>query len=322
MNARTEKIRSDIAAAEAQNSEAEGLLAEYRAQLNDAKAEAGRIIEEARQAADALKRDAEARLQAELAEARTRAMDDIEAAKAHALTDLRGEVTQLAIGAAEVVVQRNLDAATQTQLVEDYINQVAAARARRSARPPRPPTPGARGDGSRRSHAGLRRGPVLGRPRRGHRRRRSRTSCSGSRRPSPGTTSCAATLTDEGDPGRRRQQIVEDLLGGKASSTTVALVSMVVGTGRASELPAIIRQLVDMSAAAANREVGEVRSAVPLTADQVDRLTKALNEATGKQVEVKVIVDPSLLGGIVAQVGDTVIDGSVRTRLEQLKNSL
>jgi F-type H+-transporting ATPase subunit b len=128
MNARTEKIRSDIAAAEAQNSEAEGLLAEYRAQLNDAKSEAGRIIEEARQSADALKRDAEARLQAELAEARTRAMDDIEAAKAHAMTDLRGEVTQLAIGAAEVVVQRNLDPATQTQLVEDYINQVAASR--------------------------------------------------------------------------------------------------------------------------------------------------------------------------------------------------
>jgi F-type H+-transporting ATPase subunit b len=128
MAARTEKIRSDIAAAEAQNSEAEGLLAEYRAQLNDAKAEAGRIIEEARQSADALKRDAEARLQAELAEARTRAMDDIEAAKVHALSDLRGEVAQLAIGAAEVVVQHNLDSATQTQLVEDYINQVAAAR--------------------------------------------------------------------------------------------------------------------------------------------------------------------------------------------------
>jgi F-type H+-transporting ATPase subunit b len=128
MNDRSEKIRGDIAAAEAQRSEAEGLLAEYRAQLNDAKAEAGRIIEEARQTADALKRDAEGRLQAELSEARTRAMDDIESAKAHAMSDLRGEVAQLAVGAAEVVVQRNLDPATQTQLVEDYINQVAAAR--------------------------------------------------------------------------------------------------------------------------------------------------------------------------------------------------
>jgi F-type H+-transporting ATPase subunit delta len=137
-----------------------------------------------------------------------------------------------------------------------------------------------------------------------------------------GSDELRTALTDDGIPAARRQQIVEDLLDGKASPTTVALVSMVVGTGRAHDLPAIIRQLVEMSAAAAHREVGEVRSAVPLTADQVDRLTKALNEATGKQVEVKVTVDPSLLGGVVAQVGDTVIDGSVRTRLEQLKNAL
>jgi F-type H+-transporting ATPase subunit delta len=77
-----------------------------------------------------------------------------------------------------------------------------------------------------------------------------------------------------------------------------------------------------MSAAEANKEVAEVRSAVPLTDDQRDRLTKALEDATGKQVEVKVVVDPSVLGGIVAQVGDTVIDGSVRRRLDQLKNAL
>ena len=68
------------------------LLADYRAQLADAKAEAGRIIEEARQAADQIKRDQEARLQAELAELRTRAVADIDAAKAQAMADLRGEV--------------------------------------------------------------------------------------------------------------------------------------------------------------------------------------------------------------------------------------
>ncbi len=129
-------------------------------------------------------------------------------------------------------------------------------------------------------------------------------------------------LTDASIPAARRQQIVEDLLGGKASSTTVALVSMVVGTGRARQLPTIIKRLVEMSAAEANKEVAEVRSAVPLTDDQRDRLAKALEDATGKQVEVKVVVDPSVLGGIVAQVGDTVIDGSVRRRLDQLKNAL
>jgi F-type H+-transporting ATPase subunit delta len=130
------------------------------------------------------------------------------------------------------------------------------------------------------------------------------------------------TLTDAGIPAARRQQIVEDLLGGKASPTTVALVSMVVGTGRARQLPKIIERLVEMSAAEANKEVAEVRSAVPLTDDQRERLAKALEDATGKQVEVKVVVDPSVLGGIVAQVGDTVIDGSVRRRLDQLKNAL
>jgi F-type H+-transporting ATPase subunit delta len=129
------------------------------------------------------------------------------------------------------------------------------------------------------------------------------------------------TLTNPSIPASRRQQIVEDLLGGRASRTTVALVSMVVGTGRAGELPKIIRQLVEMSAAEANKEIAEVRSAVPLTDDQRERLAKALGDATGKQIEVKVVVDPSVLGGIVAQVGDTVIDGSVRSRLDKLKQA-
>ena len=117
-----------LQAAEDQRSEADSVLAAYRAKLNDATTEAGRIIEEARQAADQIKRDQEARLQSELAELRTRAVADIDAAKAKAMSDLRSEVTALAIGAAETVVQRNLDAETQTQLVEDYINQVAAQR--------------------------------------------------------------------------------------------------------------------------------------------------------------------------------------------------
>jgi F-type H+-transporting ATPase subunit b len=128
MENRAERIRSDLASAESTKADAEQVLAEYRAQLNDAKAEAGRIIEEARQAADAIKRDQETRLQSELADLRAKAVADIDSAKTQAVSDLRGEVAQLAIGAAETVVQRSLDEATQTQLVEDYINQVAAQR--------------------------------------------------------------------------------------------------------------------------------------------------------------------------------------------------
>jgi F-type H+-transporting ATPase subunit b len=128
MNNRTERIRGDLQAAEEQREQAEAVLAEYRAQLNEAKSEAGRIIEEARQAADHIKRDQESRLQSELVELRARAIADIDGAKAQAMNELRDEIAQLAIGAAETVVQRSLDPATQTQLVEDYINQVAAQR--------------------------------------------------------------------------------------------------------------------------------------------------------------------------------------------------
>jgi F-type H+-transporting ATPase subunit delta len=134
-----------------------------------------------------------------------------------------------------------------------------------------------------------------------------------------GNDDLRTTLTDAQLPVSRRQQIVEDILGGRASSTTTALVSMVVGTGRARDLPAIIDELVKLSAAEAKREVAEVRSAIELTDDQKQRLAAALEAATGKKVELKVIVDPTVLGGIVAQVGDTVIDGSVKTGLAQLK---
>jgi F-type H+-transporting ATPase subunit delta len=129
-------------------------------------------------------------------------------------------------------------------------------------------------------------------------------------------------LTDEQIPAAKRQAIVEDLLGGKATSTTTQLVSMVVGSGRGRDLPAIIDKLVARASSAKNLEVAEVRTAVALTADQQDRLRAALVNATGKQVNLKVVVDPSVIGGIVATVGDTVIDGSVRTRIDQLKSRL
>ena len=129
-------------------------------------------------------------------------------------------------------------------------------------------------------------------------------------------------LTDEMVPAGMRQAIVEDLLGGKATATTTQLVSMVVGSGRGRDLPAIIDRLVQRAANSKNLEVAQVRSAVALTDDQAVRLRAALANATGKQVDLKVVVDPSVVGGLVATVGDTVIDGTVRTRLEQLKSRL
>ena len=131
-----------------------------------------------------------------------------------------------------------------------------------------------------------------------------------------------STLSDEKIPAEKRQAIIEDLLGGKATATTTQLVSMVIGSGRARDLPAIVDQLVDRASSAKQLEVASVRTAVPLTADQEARLKAALENATGKSLNLKTTVDPSVVGGVVATVGDDVIDDSVRTRIDQLKSRL
>jgi F-type H+-transporting ATPase subunit delta len=129
-------------------------------------------------------------------------------------------------------------------------------------------------------------------------------------------------LTDQALPPERRQAIVEDLLGGRALPLTTSLISFIVAAGRGRDLPAIVDQLVERAAAEREHAVAEVRTAVELTPEQRDRLAAALSKNLGKQIEVKVVVDPSVLGGVVARVGDTVIDGSVRHRLDQLKEQL
>jgi F-type H+-transporting ATPase subunit delta len=129
-------------------------------------------------------------------------------------------------------------------------------------------------------------------------------------------------MSDQQLPPERRQAIVEDLLGGKATSTTIQLISMVAGSGRGNDLPAIVDSLVERASRAKQLSVAEVRTAVPLTDDQQHRLKAALENASGMSLNLKAIVDPSVVGGVVATVGDTIIDDTVRTRIEQLKSRL
>jgi F-type H+-transporting ATPase subunit delta len=128
-------------------------------------------------------------------------------------------------------------------------------------------------------------------------------------------------LTDQHVPVSRRQQIVEDLLEGKATQTTLAIVSLIVGAGRATDLPKIAEDLVQRTASSAGQAIAEVRSAVPLTDAQIAELTEALKARTNLDIIIKNIVDPTVMGGIVTQIGDSVLDGTVRTRLNQLRDA-
>ena len=112
------------------------------------------------------------------------------------------------------------------------------------------------------------------------------------------------------------------MLGERANPVTVSLLGFVIDAGRARELPKIVEELAAMASAEREHALAEVRSAVELTAEQRERLAAALSSATGRTVDVKVVVDPSVIGGVVARVGDEVFDGSIANRLEDAKQAL
>ncbi|HWC10653.1 MAG TPA: ATP synthase F1 subunit delta [Acidimicrobiales bacterium] len=137
-----------------------------------------------------------------------------------------------------------------------------------------------------------------------------------------GSDDLRQTLTDASFPAARRQAIVEDLLGQKAHPLTMNLVAFIVGADRARDLPGIIDRVVNRAAEERRHVLAEVTSAVPLDDELKKRLAAALSSSLGKDVAVKVVVDPGVLGGVSARIGDTVIDGTVRHRLDQLRERL
>ena len=129
-------------------------------------------------------------------------------------------------------------------------------------------------------------------------------------------------LTDPRLPLDRKEAIVRDVVGAHASRVTVNLVSLFVAQGRGGDIAEIATAVAEARATSSGKAFAEVRSAVPLDDATVARLAAALERKTGRAVEIRTIVDPSVLGGIVTRVGDTVIDGSVARRLRSLRETL
>jgi F-type H+-transporting ATPase subunit delta len=129
-------------------------------------------------------------------------------------------------------------------------------------------------------------------------------------------------LTDISLPAERKRSVVSDILGESASPHTVNILGFLLEQGRARELGRIIEELAQIAAERRRHVVAEVRSAVPLDEAKRNGLEAALSKATGRAVEVKVVVDPSVVGGLAVRVGDEVFDGTVRARLQEAKELL
>jgi F-type H+-transporting ATPase subunit b len=127
MVGRSERIEGQLAAAASERTAGEAERDRIKAALADSDTEAARIVEEARQTADALLSELEARAHADAAALRERATADLASAQRQAVADLTAEISRLALGAAEQVVANNLDADSQQALIEQYIAQVGAS---------------------------------------------------------------------------------------------------------------------------------------------------------------------------------------------------
>jgi len=126
MEARTERIRDDLGKAEQAKTEAEKVLADYKKQLADAKAESDRIVDEARKSAEKVRDDVIDKANKEAAEIKSKASADIEAARSAALASLQSSVAEIAIELAEKVVEKNLDRETNKRLIDSFIAKVGS----------------------------------------------------------------------------------------------------------------------------------------------------------------------------------------------------
>ena len=135
-------------------------------------------------------------------------------------------------------------------------------------------------------------------------------------------TDLREALTDAVLPVENKKAVVEDLLGERAHPITLGLLGFVIDLGRARHIPKIVEELARIASVERNHALAEVRTAVDLTDEQRRRLAEALSRATGRTVDLKVVVDPSVIGGVVARVGDEVFDGSIASRLEDAKQAL
>ncbi len=119
-----------------------------------------------------------------------------------------------------------------------------------------------------------------------------------------------------------KSALVSSLLGGKASPQTLAIVDHVVQQPRGRRIGELVRHSAALVADEAGTVVATVVSAVPLSAAQQKRLTAGLAASRGRDIQLNLVIDPTIVGGLRVQIDDDVIDGSISTRLTELRLQL
>lgn len=129
-------------------------------------------------------------------------------------------------------------------------------------------------------------------------------------------------FTDPALPLERKDALVERLLAGKASPVTILLARRSLAEADGGDLERRLDALARLAAARRDRVVAVVHTARPLDAGQIERLRASIGRYFGREIQLQVDVDPTLVGGVVVRVGDEVVDGSVVRRLADARRRL
>ncbi len=136
-----------------------------------------------------------------------------------------------------------------------------------------------------------------------------------------GDPQLAVTLSDPGAPVARRVKLVRDLLKGKVRLATGRLVEVALEGFGGRGFEASLTRLVELTAAKRDREVAYVTVARVLSDAEEERLAAKLSAMYGRQVSLKVDVDPSIIGGVSVRVGSDLYDGTILRRLNAAKQA-
>ncbi len=123
-------------------------------------------------------------------------------------------------------------------------------------------------------------------------------------------------------PALRKETVLREALSARVLPISLNLALLVVQRGLVDLMPNIAHELQQMVFDYKNQAVAEVTTATPMDEQQQTLVKQALEKRTGKTILLQTKVNPEILGGVVARVGDQVIDGSVQQRLQVLKRQL
>jgi len=129
-------------------------------------------------------------------------------------------------------------------------------------------------------------------------------------------------LSNQFVPAERRARLVTDLVSGKVIDPALRLITHAAAHPRGRSLDAGLEAYANLAAELRERLVAEVHVAVPLTDEQRGMLAAALVAVYGHDVHLNIVLDPELIGGITVRIGDELINGSIASRLAELRRGL